>query len=56
LKRHLARHYNMTPEDYRARWKLPNDYPMVAPAYAKVRSELAKEAGFGRNRLRDRKP
>jgi len=52
LKRHLAQSYNMTPADYRARWNLPNDYPMVAPAYAKRRSEIAKQAGFGGYRQR----
>lgn len=48
LKRHLATSYNMTPEQYRARWNLPADYPMVAPAYAEMRSELAKSFGLGR--------
>jgi predicted transcriptional regulator len=52
LKRHLAQSYNMTPTDYRIRWNLPNDYPMVAPAYAKRRSEIAKQAGFGGYRKR----
>ena len=47
LKRHLKTAYNMTPEEYRARWDLPSDYPMVAPNYAKRRSELAKEIGLG---------
>jgi predicted transcriptional regulator len=48
LKRHLATRYNLTPEEYRAKWGLPADYPMVSPAYAKSRSELAKGFGLGR--------
>ena len=48
LKRYLRSRYDMTPEDYRARWNLPSDYPMVAPNYAKKRSEFAKEIGLGR--------
>lgn len=48
LKRHLGVHYNMTPEQYRAKWNLPSDYPMVAPGYAAARSELAKKFGLGR--------
>jgi predicted transcriptional regulator len=48
LKRHLMTHYNMTPQDYREKWGLPNDYPMVAPNYALARSELAKKIGLGR--------
>jgi predicted transcriptional regulator len=48
LKRHLMTHYGMTPEDYRAKWGLPADYPMVAPAYAEQRRELAKAIGLGR--------
>ena len=48
LKRHLATRYNMTPDDYRRRWGLPADYPMVAPAYAEQRSSLAKKIGLGR--------
>jgi predicted transcriptional regulator len=47
LKRHLKTAYNMTPEEYRERWGLPADYPMVAPNYAKQRSKLAKEIGLG---------
>ena len=47
LKRHLKTAYNMTPEDYRERWGLPADYPMVAPNYAKHRSSLAKKIGLG---------
>jgi len=49
LKRHLATHYAMTPDEYRARWNLPADYPMVAPNYAEKRRELAKKIGLGRN-------
>ena len=48
LKRHLMTHYGMTPDDYRAKWGLPADYPMVAPAYAEQRRELAKAIGLGR--------
>ena len=48
LKRHLMTAYKMTPAQYRARWALPADYPMVAPSYAKVRSSLAKKIGLGR--------
>ena len=48
LKRHLATRYNLTPEQYRQRWNLPADYPMVAPAYAEKRRELAKKIGLGR--------
>ncbi len=48
LKRHLKTAYNMTPDDYRKRWGLPSDYPMVAPNYAKQRSALAKKIGLGR--------
>lgn len=47
LKRHLKTAYNMTPEEYRERWNLPADYPMVAPNYAKQRSKLAKQIGLG---------
>jgi predicted transcriptional regulator len=47
LKRHLKTAYNMSPEDYRERWGLPADYPMVAPNYAKQRSRLAKDIGLG---------
>ncbi len=48
LKRHLRTAYNLTPEEYRIRWNLPSDYPMVAPNYAKRRSEFAKKIGLGR--------
>ena len=50
LKRYLRSRYNMTPEDYRTRWNLPLDYPMVAPNYARRRSEFAKEIGLGRKK------
>ncbi len=52
LKSHLRTAYDMSPEEYRAKWNLPSDYPMVAPKYAAVRSELAKKSGFGRKRGR----
>jgi predicted transcriptional regulator len=48
LKRHLMTHYNLTPDQYRVRWNLPADYPMVAPNYAEKRRELAKKIGLGR--------
>jgi len=48
LKRHLRSTYNMTPDEYRAKWGLPPDYPMVAPKYAQQRSEFAKKIGLGR--------
>ncbi len=48
LKRHLKTAYDMTPEEYRARWNLPSDYPMVAPSYAEKRRELAVKIGLGR--------
>ncbi|WP_349256067.1 MucR family transcriptional regulator [Sphingopyxis sp.] len=47
LRRHLMTHYDMTPDDYRAKWNLPKDYPMVAPAYAEKRRTLAKAIGLG---------
>lgn len=50
LKRHLMTHYGMTPEDYRAKWGLPNDYPMVAPNYAEKRRQLAKAIGLGKKK------
>ena len=52
LKRHLRTTYNMSPEEYRAKWNLPPDYPMVAPKHAEMRSELAKKIGLGRKRGR----
>jgi len=50
LKRHLMTHYQMTPDDYRAKWNLPADYPMVAPNYAEQRRTLAKKIGLGKGR------
>ena len=50
LKRYLRSRYNLTPEEYRQRWNLPFDYPMVAPNYAKRRSEFAKESGLGKKK------
>ena len=50
LKRHLRTQYNMTPEQYRDKWGLPADYPMVAPNYAVARSQLAKKMGLGQQR------
>ncbi len=50
LKRYLKTRYNMTPEEYRERWNLPPDYPMVAPNYAEQRRNLAKQIGLGRKR------
>jgi predicted transcriptional regulator len=52
LKRHLRTQYNMTPEQYRDKWGLPADYPMVAPNYAVARSQLAKKMGLGQQRRR----
>ena len=52
LKRHLRTQYNMTPEEYREKWALPADYPMVAPNYAQARSDLAKKMGLGQQRRR----
>jgi predicted transcriptional regulator len=54
LKRHLRTQYNMSPEEYREKWGLPPDYPMVAPNYAKARSALAKQMGLGQQRRRAR--
>jgi len=48
LKRHLRTHYDMSPEEYREKWGLPADYPMVAPNYSATRSRLAKDNGLGR--------
>ena len=50
LKRHLRTQYNMSPEEYRTKWGLPLDYPMVAPSYAEARSQLAKKMGLGQQR------
>ncbi len=55
LKRHLMTHYKMTPDEYRAKWGLPADYPMVAPNYAEQRRSLAKKIGLGTSRRRTRK-
>lgn len=55
LKRHLMTHYGLSPEEYREKWDLPADYPMVAPAYAEARSRLAKEMGLGQKRKRSRR-
>ena len=52
LKRHLRTQYNLSPEQYREKWGLPSDYPMVAPNYAAARSRLAKEMGLGQQRKR----
>jgi predicted transcriptional regulator len=56
LKRHLMTHYQMTPDEYRAKWNLPADYPMVAPNYAEQRRDLAKKIGLGRKPGMSRKP
>ncbi|WP_294029981.1 MucR family transcriptional regulator [Sphingopyxis sp.] len=57
LRRHLMTHFGMTPEDYRAKWNLPKDYPMVAPNYAEKRRALAKQIGLGtKGRGGGRKP
>ena len=53
LKRHLRTTYNMTPDEYRAKWNLPPDYPMVAPNYAAQRSDFAKKIGLGRKAVED---
>ena len=52
LKRHLRSHYNLSPEQYREKWGLPADYPMVAPNYAQARSSLAKRMGLGQRKKR----
>ncbi len=54
LKRHLRSRYNLSPEQYRAKWGLPDDYPMVAPNYAVARSQLARKMGLGQQRRRKR--
>jgi predicted transcriptional regulator len=56
LKRHLRTKYNLSPEDYRAKWNLAKDYPMVAPNYAKARSDLAKQMGLGQGGRQAAKP
>ena len=50
LKRHLRTRYDMSPDEYREKWKLPSDYPMVAPNYAKQRSDLARKMGLGQSK------
>ena len=55
MRRHLRLAYNLTPDQYRAKWGLPRDYPMVAPAYAKARSTLAHQMGLGSKRRKARK-
>lgn len=52
LRRHLMTHFGMTPEEYRAKWDLPIDYPMVAPGYSAERTMLAKQSGLGKRRLK----
>ena len=52
LKRHLRAHYDMSPDEYRVKWGLPKDYPMVAPNYAQARSALAKQMGLGQKNKR----
>jgi predicted transcriptional regulator len=54
LKRHLRTHYNLSPEEYREKWALPHDYPMVAPNYAAARSQLAKQMGLGTTSRREK--
>lgn len=49
LKRYLRKHYDLTPEQYRARWGLPHDYPMASPAYSEKRRQLAKQSGLGKS-------
>lgn len=56
MKRHLTTHHAMTPAEYREKWKLPGDYPMVAPSYAAKRSALAKKTGLGRKAKEAPKP
>jgi len=56
LKRHLRTTYNLTPDEYRTKWGLPSDYPMVAPNYAIQRSEFAKKIGLGRKVVTETKP
>ena len=55
LKRHLRTTYNLTPEEYRAKWGLPADYPMVAPSYSAQRSAFAKKIGLGRKRAKPKR-
>lgn len=56
LKRHLRTKFNLSPDEYRAKWGLPKDYPMVAPAYAEARSRMAKESGLGQGGRQAGKP
>ncbi|MGS1095868.1 MucR family transcriptional regulator [Aquamicrobium terrae] len=56
LKRHLATYHGMTPEEYRTKWNLPVDYPMVAPNYSASRSQLAKSMGLGRKKVEEVEP
>ena len=56
LKRHLMTDHGLTPQDYRQKWGLPRDYPMVAPTYAAARSELAKQMGLGQSRRKAAEP
>ncbi len=56
LKRHLGTVYNMTPDEYRTKWNLPKDYPMVAPGYSEIRSKLAKDIGLGQPRAEEPAP
>ncbi|MDE1173830.1 MAG: MucR family transcriptional regulator [Parvibaculaceae bacterium] len=56
LKRHLRTHYDLSPEEYRSKWGLQSDYPMVAPNYAEARSRLAKKMGLGQKGRRGRRP
>jgi predicted transcriptional regulator len=56
LKRHLRTKYNLSPDEYRAKWGLPRNYPMVAPAYAAARSNLAKQMGLGQTGRQTAKP
>ena len=55
LRRHLQSHHGLAPDDYRTKWKLPSDYPMVAPSYAEARSSLAKQMGLGQKRAQKAK-
>jgi len=55
LKRHLRTQYGLSPEQYREKWNLPADYPMVAPNYAEARSKLAKQMGLGQQRKKSRR-
>jgi len=56
LKRHLATHHNLTPDEYRQKWNLPADYPMVSPSYSNERSVMAKTMGLGRKRASSKEP